>query len=385
MEDFPPICKQDPLDVQLYFIHDHLKKTRETIQLEDIPKEMFGGVLLVAKGRKSKKRALTEAEHLDDASETPSKKVKKVKIATQAGTPSIQEEVQDLKPVKVLNKRTRSVKEAEPSPSQPAQPSIPRRKRKHVVKKLKNAPEEEEIEEATKIVLREVRRRKEVDAADLEKALQLAKEIEVPAEVLAKESTVQATQLGIELTENLQQMAEVDDLVKANEGGQEEASCSEAVASEALKGNTDSLHTAEIVNIESSTSSNSRSTPASLSTSSSTTSDMDDIPLNKVCENLNKRLSPSSSTKTHKKPDSDTFVPMYPSVVERIHDMQQRRINACGRLHVDHPLQPPMIEPIPFVPADAEGVTDQTGPKSANIDVSLSPTQTSETLEPFVI
>jgi len=37
MEDFPPICKQDPLDVQLYFIHDYLQTTRKTIQLEDIP------------------------------------------------------------------------------------------------------------------------------------------------------------------------------------------------------------------------------------------------------------------------------------------------------------------------------------------------------------
>jgi len=27
MERFPPICKQDPLDVQLYFIHDHLQST----------------------------------------------------------------------------------------------------------------------------------------------------------------------------------------------------------------------------------------------------------------------------------------------------------------------------------------------------------------------
>jgi len=87
---------------------------------------------------------------------------------------------------------------------------------------------------------------------------------------------------------------------------------------------------------------------------------MDDIPLNKVYENLNKRLSPSPSTKTHKKPDSDTFIPMYPSVVERIHDMQQRRINACVKLLADHPLQPPMIEPIQFVLADAEGVDTST-------------------------
>jgi len=58
---------------------------------------------------------------------------------------TIQEEVQDLEPVKVLNKRTRSGKEAEPSPPQPAQPAIPRRKETdasiekalHLVKRLR--------------------------------------------------------------------------------------------------------------------------------------------------------------------------------------------------------------------------------------------------------
>jgi len=56
------------------------------------------------------------------------------------------------------------------------------------------------VEEATEIVSREVRRKKKADVAALEKALQLAKEIEVPTEVLIKESTVEAAQLGIELT-----------------------------------------------------------------------------------------------------------------------------------------------------------------------------------------
>jgi len=54
MEDFPPICKQDPLDVQFYYIDDHFQTTGETIQLEDIPEEMHGGALPVAKGTKSK-------------------------------------------------------------------------------------------------------------------------------------------------------------------------------------------------------------------------------------------------------------------------------------------------------------------------------------------
>jgi len=89
-------------------------------------------------------------------------------------------------------------------------------------------------------------------------------------------------------------MVVADELLKTTDDVQEEVGCSKAVSSEIQKGNTDSLHTADIVNIESSTSSDSKST----STSSSTSSDMDDIPLNRVYTTLNKSLSPSSSTKT---------------------------------------------------------------------------------------
>ena len=89
------------------------------------------------------------------------------------------------------------------------------------------------------------------------------------------------------------------------------------------------------------------------------------------------------STKTHKKPTSDTLVPMYPSVEERLIGLQQRRIDACKNLPADHPLQPPVIKTIQFVPADAEGVDDHTGTYIANIDVSSSqpnsPIQTHET------
>jgi len=56
--------------------------------------------------------------------------------------------------------------------------------------------------------------------------------------------------------------------------------------------------------------------------------------------------------------------------------MQQRRINACVRLPADHPLQPPMIEPLQFVSTNAEGVDDHTRSKSGNIEVSLSPSKT---------
>jgi len=113
---------------------------------------------------------------------------------------------------------------------------------------------------------------------------------------------------------------------------------------------------------------------------------MDDVPLDKVYANLHTRLSPSSSTKHQKKPDNDTCVPMYPSVEERIHDMQQRRINACVRLLVDHPLQPPMIELLQSNSTDAEVVGDQTGPESAYHEVAISPTKpTTQTSDPSVI
>jgi hypothetical protein len=79
MEDFPPICKQYPLEVRMNFIIDHFEKTGKQIKLSDIPDTMYGGALPVAKSRKTKKRALTEAEYLDDAPEQPSKKAKKAK------------------------------------------------------------------------------------------------------------------------------------------------------------------------------------------------------------------------------------------------------------------------------------------------------------------
>jgi len=66
--------------------------------------------------------------------------------------------------------------------------------------------------------------------------------------------------------------------------------------------------------------------------------------------------------------------------------MQQRRINACVRLSVDHPLQPPMIEPLQFVHVDGEGVDDHTGSEYANNEVSLSPSKTTtQSSEPFVL
>jgi len=89
--------------------------------MEDVPKPMYGGVLLVASKKKIK---LTKEEYLSEAAEEASEpqknKVNKTKVASQAeatgsDVPTIQEEVQDLETSKILNKRTRSGKSAETS------------------------------------------------------------------------------------------------------------------------------------------------------------------------------------------------------------------------------------------------------------------------------
>ena len=113
-------------------------------------------------------------------------------------------------------------------------------------------------------------------------------------------------------------MAGAGDLLDAAEEVQrKEATCSEADASEATRGNTNSHNISNIIEIKYS------STSASHSTSVLTSSNIDNIPLSRVYANLHKSLSLSPSTKHQKKPIDDAFVPMYPSVLERIGGMSQ--------------------------------------------------------------
>lgn len=77
MDNFPSICKQDPLDVRVNFIMDHYEKTGQTIKLSDIFDTMYGGALPIAKSRKSKKRAISEAEYMEEAPESLPKRRRK--------------------------------------------------------------------------------------------------------------------------------------------------------------------------------------------------------------------------------------------------------------------------------------------------------------------
>jgi len=117
------------------------------------------------------------------------------------------------------------------------------------------------------------------------------------------------------------------------------------------------------------------------STSTSNSSDpIDDIPMSRVYENLNKSLAQSPSTEHPKKPADDEFVHMYPTVLERIGELGQMRVDVCQRLPTDHPLQPPYIQPVQTIPADVEVESEQALPES-NIHITTSSSQPQPTVQ----
>jgi hypothetical protein len=194
MEDFPPICKKEPLDVHMYYIQEHYALTGKKIRLEDVPENMYGGTLSVAKGKKSKRKGMTEEEYLA-AEEQPAKKAKSEKASqklkrTTFEVPSISEETQELDPEVVIPKKTRSGKAAASSTQGASElPPIPKRKRKPAIRKIKESPyvtkEVEGGEAATKLVTREVLKKKAEEAA-VRDAGATAKHSEVPSSVLSK-------------------------------------------------------------------------------------------------------------------------------------------------------------------------------------------------------
>jgi len=98
MDDFPPICKQDPLEVRVMFIKEYFEMTGHLIKISDIPDEMYGGALPIAKNRKSLKRKMTEAEYLDDTPEFAAKVAKTSAPQINPTTPDmliLQQEAQE--------------------------------------------------------------------------------------------------------------------------------------------------------------------------------------------------------------------------------------------------------------------------------------------------
>lgn len=76
---------------------------------------------------------------------------------------------------------------------------------------------DDQVEAATELVIREVRRKRAADEAALQKANEIAHEIGVPTEHLVNESTIEVAHKVIELTENLQRLVVARDLLDAAE------------------------------------------------------------------------------------------------------------------------------------------------------------------------
>ena len=135
MDDFPPICKQDPLEVRVMFIKEYYETTGQIIKISDIPDEMYGGVLPIARNRKSLKRKMTEAEgsiaapessSVAEVSEACTQVIQTSNLPFIIPTPVSPSNDSDLDDVPI-GQRMRKLSKPSPQPPQPQQttPQLP--------------------------------------------------------------------------------------------------------------------------------------------------------------------------------------------------------------------------------------------------------------------
>jgi hypothetical protein len=105
MVDFPPISKQDPPEVLAAYVYQHYQDTGYVIAYSQIPPTLSNVSLKIAGKRKSKKDKSDDEEKTEEKPKK-AKKTKKAKVSEPA-TPNIQEEVANLEPINVLEKRKR--------------------------------------------------------------------------------------------------------------------------------------------------------------------------------------------------------------------------------------------------------------------------------------
>jgi hypothetical protein len=221
MVDFPPISNEDPPALRAAYVYDHFQKTGEIISYNSIEDTMYHTPLKIATKKRKSKKASSEAVEVE-ASEPKPKKAKKEKDVPQVNIvghdlQTIQEEVEDLVPIMVLDKRTRGGTSTGSSGAIPAQPKIQKKKNKKNVRKMKVSKyvlqEDVEIKASNDLITRMERNKKATaDASLLNKELVIASEIDVPAESLLKESTAEDAQKVVELPE------EIKDLVTEQSG-----------------------------------------------------------------------------------------------------------------------------------------------------------------------
>jgi len=297
--------------------------------------------------RKSKKAIIEVVVEPKPKKQKQAKKAPQL-IVVEPTLPTIKEEVADLGPVKILDKRTRGGS-SEAATFQP-KPKIQKKKRN--VRKLKvstyDEQEDVEVEVATDLVTRMERRKKvaaessepkpdEHEAFIIEKAIGVASQLEIPTVTLMKETAMEDAKKVVEFAEAVQGLAseKTGKFLKATMEIKREKACSKAGISEAagIKGNSSTHNIFDnVIDLD----------------SSSPSTNIDDIPLNQVYKTLDKAFTPSPSNQTQKIPDDvDAFESL--SIDERIGSLVQRRIDSCKNLPVNHWLQPSFVRPLQTV------------------------------------
>ena len=200
MVDFPPISKQDPLEFLAAYVLHHYQDTGDVITYSQIAPTRSNAPLKI-----SRKRITKDQFDEEDVEEKPIKKAKKAKKdkVSEPVAPKIQEEVADLEPVKVLEKRTRGgSSEAASQPKKKVRKQVKRTLRKLVESKY---TEEEDVqaEEASTLVTKMVKSKQVAE-----------KNLEMSSNPQAKIPYVSAESL-----QNLdtQDSIDADTLQKANE------------------------------------------------------------------------------------------------------------------------------------------------------------------------
>ncbi|XP_024630557.2 transcriptional regulator DEF1-like [Medicago truncatula] len=349
----------------MHYIREHFERTQVKISLKEVPEQMYGGALPVAKSRKTKSKALTKEDYLvEEALRKSSKrtnnadkdsvaapKPKRTKtVKTESSTVSASEEVIQKKRNKepevqdaareatlqaIRSKRAkgeRSVKErikeaAEQLRREEEDPSLKKAQKPVSLETpcFRLTPEQEQM--TKEIVANELAKRKHM--AELYKKKR-DEQLKAAGYNLDAEKAAVIASLATEIEEQTvkEGTALLKQALKAKNvsGAKPSEPASEATRSEAHPSGISSDPKAKF-NVQT------FNLPSSPSSSSSTNSD--DIPLSQRIKHCLPNFKPSKTT---------------PSDIPDYDQMQinfsQQRIKICEKLPADHFFQPPIIEPL---------------------------------------
>ncbi|RHN51473.1 hypothetical protein MtrunA17_Chr6g0468941 [Medicago truncatula] len=304
MKDFPLISKEDNPEVLYQFITAHFKETGEIISYASIPGTMGGAPLKI----KWKRTKIIEKE---DAPAPKSKRAKVAKTEASSAPDTIAPEGSKKRRIKGIKDIKEAVKEA-----------------------TEEWVHEENGEEEEHTL--EPRKKKAKKPLEIVSPMMIL----APAAEFEEQAVKEATGM-------------LQEALKKGKGISEDIA-SESASGALLSGKSSDL----LAHVNSQTLSSSPS-------SSSSSTDLDDIPLS---QHYKKPLPKSKTTKTSNLPQTSSLEPS--NIDERTISLSERRIEVCKRLSADHPFEPPIIQTLNVIQPSSEPSPSQP---SSNIPQPSSP------------